>query len=88
MSLTTETAGGLVAGAFGQSSEPATTVRLLRAIFVAGKRVEPGVMALPKTLAAMLIGANKAERVPEARPTPQPAPVEEVRAPRAQRKET
>jgi hypothetical protein len=88
MPLTTDS--GLVAGAFVQPPEPTTTVRLLRAIFVAGKRVEPGVMALPKALASMLIGANKAERVPEAKPAPviQPPVVEEVRAPRAQRKET
>jgi hypothetical protein len=59
--LSMQSAGVLVAGAPG-SPEQTITVRLLRPICIAGERVEPQVLALPKHLATMLIGANKAER--------------------------
>lgn len=81
MALTTENSGGLVAGAFGRP-EPTMSVRLLKAICIAGNRVEPGVMDLPKQLATMLIGSNKAERVAAvAKPAPEPPPAEVKRAP-------
>ena len=85
MPLTTVTGGGLVAGAFGQP-EPTTQVQLLRAICIAGKRVEPGHMALPKQLASMLIGANKAVRVAAPAITT-PAPEQDKPAPTRVRKE-
>jgi hypothetical protein len=83
MALTTQTAGGLVAGAFGQP-EPTMAVMLNKAICIAGVRVEPGRMTLPKQLAVMLIGANKAERVANDPPAVAPPVEPEVqRAPRA-----
>lgn len=82
---------GLVAGVV-QPAFKTTRIKLGRAICIGGKRIEPGTtIDVDRQLAAMLIGANKAERAPEETPKPAPvqtAPVEETqRAQRVQKKE-
>lgn len=77
MPATTQSAPALVAGA--QTQEQATVkVRLLRAICIGGKPVAPGELEVDRSLAAMLIGARKAERIePAASEAAPPAPAEE-----------
>lgn len=72
MPLTTQSAGGIVAGSTAQG-EPTVWVRLTRAICIAGARVEPGPAEVPKALASLLVGANKAERMEQPKPEQKPA---------------
>lgn len=63
MAVTTQSAQGLVPGAKPQQQEP-VKVRLLRAICVAGARMEPECeIDVDRATAAMLIGSGKAARV-------------------------
>lgn len=87
--LSAETSA-LVAGAsqVPAASSPSVAVRVLRAVMVAGQRVEPGAqIAVDKWFAAELVSAGKAERIepPVASASvPTPAVKAAERKPRAQ----
>ncbi len=76
MPATTQSAAALVSGQRSPMQEP-IEVLLLRAICIGGKRIEPGVLQVERSLAAQLIGARKAERIEpkaaQAVETPPPA---------------
>lgn len=88
MALTTETAGAFVSRAFpGPGTETRTRVELLRPICIGGVRVEPGEIEVERSLAAFLVGAGKARRIPEKQPAPpadEPPAQTRARRPRAQ----
>jgi hypothetical protein len=83
MPLTSENTAGLVAGAAPQKPT-ALKVRLLKAICVGGKRIEPGVVEVDKAFAAFLVGANKAVRHTE-EPKPEPQGEQNARSTSASR---
>ena len=62
-------AGGMRAPA--TATAPQVTVRVLRAVMVGGKRIDPGTeLAVDRWFAAELLSAGKAERLADAAPHP------------------